>query len=276
MFPGLSSRRSFLQASLVWAGGSLGVRRLIAAEHQGVPWQPIACNGAYGGHLQGVCTDRDRHIFWSFTTHIVKTDSQGRVVKVVKAPSHQGDLCYREGKVYVAVNLGKFNEPAGSADSWVFVFDANTLEELSRHPVPEAVHGAGGMDACEGHFFVVGGLPADIDQNYVFEYDDQFRFQRKHVIPSGQTYRGIQTATYHDDCWWFGCYGQPAELLKTDRQFRLLGKWNFDCALGLTGVAPGQFLVGRGGKSDAGHSGKLLPARVDPRGQLVLAEINKR
>ncbi|MCB1085407.1 MAG: hypothetical protein KDM63_00055 [Verrucomicrobiae bacterium] len=67
---------------------------------------------------------------------------------------HHGDLCFHGGKIFVAVNLGKFNDPKGNADSWVYVYDAANLKELAKHPVPEVFHGAGGMDARDGHFFV--------------------------------------------------------------------------------------------------------------------------
>jgi hypothetical protein len=124
---------------------SVVVLLLTATLQAAAPFQPVACEGAYPKHLQGVCTNGKDAIYWSWTDAIVKTGLDGRIQKKVPAPSHQGDLCHHDGKVYVAVNLGKFNEPAGQADSWVFVFHGNTLEELSRHAVPELVHGAGGM-----------------------------------------------------------------------------------------------------------------------------------
>jgi len=39
------------------------------------------------------------------------------------------------------------------------VFDAADLKLLSKHKIPEVVHGAGGMAYHGGRFFVVGGLP---------------------------------------------------------------------------------------------------------------------
>ena len=56
------------------------------------------------------------------------------------------------------VSKAKFNRPAGEADSWVYVYDADTLVELAKHRVPEVVHGAGGMAWRDGRFFIVGGL----------------------------------------------------------------------------------------------------------------------
>ncbi len=72
--------------------------------------------------------------------------------------NHHGDLCFRDGKLYVAVNLGKFNDPDGNADSWVYVYDAESLKELARHETQEVLYGAGGIGYRDGHFFVVGGF----------------------------------------------------------------------------------------------------------------------
>ena len=219
---------------------------LSAEEPVSMPFKAAVCEGHYSQHLQGVCTDNRNAIYWSFTNTLVKTDSAGKLIEKVPVACHHGDLCYVAGKVYVAVNLGKFNRPAGQADSWVYVYDAVTLVETARHKVAEAVHGAGGIAWAEGHFFVVGGLPAGIKENYVFEYDDQFVFQKKHVIASGYTEMGIQTAVFDGMGWWFGCYGGSPELLKTDLSFKLLGKYKFDCSLGLAPLPTGQFLAARG------------------------------
>src|ERR1017187_4275277 len=133
-------------------------------------FQSTKCEGVYPGHLQGICTDERDAIYWSWTDTLVKTDGRGHVLKQVKVAKHHGDLCFHDGKVYVAVNLGQFNLPAGHADSWVFVYDADTLAELGRHRVPEVMHGAGGIGYHEGRFIVIGGLPVGVKENYLYEY----------------------------------------------------------------------------------------------------------
>ena len=150
----------------------------------------VQCEGAYQHHLQGVCTD-ENSIFWSFTTTLVKTDMNGTLLKQVPVANHHGDLCFHQGKLYVAVNLGKFNDPEGNGDSWVYVYDAETLTEIARHETQEVFHGAGGIGIRDGHFFVVGGLPDDLKENYVYEYDRDFKFLTKHIVKSGHTHLGI-------------------------------------------------------------------------------------
>jgi hypothetical protein len=205
----------------------------------------VTCEGAYQHHLQGICADEDA-IYWSFTTTLVKTDLSGKLRKQVPVANHHGDLCCHDGRLFVAVNLGKFNDPQGNADSWVFVYDANTLQELARHEVQEVFHGAGGIGFRNGHFFIVGGLPEGVEENYVYEYDAKFKFEKKHVVKSGHTHLGIQTATFAHDRWWFGCYGDPKFLLVTDADFRMKGRFEFDCSLGIVGLPEGRLLSATG------------------------------
>lgn len=211
----------------------------------------IICEGEYRHHLQGICVD-ETSIFWCFTTTMVKTDFEGRVQSTVEVANHHGDLCYADGKVYVAVNLGKFNQPAGKADSWVYVYDAKTMEELSRHEVQEVVHGAGAMESRDGKFFVMGGLPEGYEENYVYEYDENFKFVKRHVIASGYTRLGIQTGTFANNRWYFGCYGSPAVLLVTDEKFQLKGRYEYNCSLGIVALPDGRFLSATGGKTAEG------------------------
>jgi hypothetical protein len=244
-----------------------------AAGAPGADLGPVACEGSYPKHLQGVCTDGGDSVFWSFTTQLVKTDRGGKVVKRVEADDHHGDLCFHDGKVYVAVNLGKFNDPAGNADSWVYVYDADDLSLLARHATPEVFHGAGGIAYHDGKFTVVGGLPDDVSENYAYEYDADFRFVQKYALPGGHTHLGIQTAAFADGHWWFGCYGRPKSgaapatppiLLKADASLSQVERFEFDCSLGIVPDGEGKFLVARGGFSkEGGHTGRLVPALAD-------------
>jgi enterochelin esterase-like enzyme len=232
----------------------------------------VTCEGTYPKHLQGVCTDRDS-LFWSFTTTLVKTNLQGKLLKSVPVADHHGDLCLHHGKVFVAVNLGKFNDAAGNADSWIFVYNSQTLEEVARHHIPEVIHGAGGIGFRDNRFWVVGGLPENVPENYVYEYDSAFVFQKRHVIASGHTHLGIQTATFAHDRWWFGCYGTPQILLVTDASFKLLGRYEFDCSLGIEAFSEGRLLSASGKCMPRGQcSGRIRTVTPDSRTGLRLSE----
>lgn len=233
-------------------------------------FENVDCDSRYERHLQGICVD-DEAIYWSFTTQMVKTDRQGKVIKAVPAVSHHGDLCYHDGKVYVAVNLGKFNDPEKRSDNWIYVYDAKDLTLASKHEVPDVVYGAGGMAYHDARFIVIGGLPEGFEENYVYEYDSEFRLVKKHVIKSGYTRLGIQTATYADGHWYFGCYGNV--LLVTDTDFKLKGRYDYNCALGIEALPNGLFLSA-GGKCDKekGCVGWAKLAEADAKAGLKLKD----
>jgi hypothetical protein len=247
----------------VAAGAALLVGRAARGADDPVPFREIPCDGAYPLHLQGACAGGGG-VYWCFTDQLVRTDHAGRVLAKVPVKSHHGDLCYHAGRLHVAVNFGQFNEPAGKADSWVYVYQADTLKEVARHPVPEVVHGAGGMDHHDGRFFVVGGLPVGVKENYVYEYDARYKFQKRHVLASGETVKGIQTACAAGGEWWFGCYGSPPVLLKATGAVKPAGRWDFNASVGLIALGGDRFLVARDtAVPKQGHTAKLLPAVAD-------------
>lgn len=224
----------------------------------------VALGGLYPGHLQGVCTNDRDTVYWSLTDKLVMTDPTGRVLKQVDVASHHGDLCHVDGKLYVAVNLGLFNDPQRRSDSWIHAYDAADLSFMSKHRADAVVYGAGGMTFGDGRFIVVGGLPADIAENYLYEFDPDLAFVRKITLKSGHTHLGIQTAAYHADHWWFGCYGAPEILMKVDRTFSRVQKFVYDCALGIVPLDRDTFLVAKGACSkDRGCVASLAPARLD-------------
>lgn len=231
---------------------------------------PVECEGYYPQHLQGVCIGDDS-IFWCFTTVLVKTDQAGRVLKQIDVATHHGDLCFHDGKVFVAVNFAKFNRAEGGGDSWIYVYSADDLSLVAKHPVPEVFHGAGGIAYHDGKFIVVGGLPPAVEENYAYQYDKDFRFMKRHVLKSGYTLMGIQTAAFADGNWWFGCYGKPSSLLKADESLQKVERFEFDCSVGIVPLGEGRFLVGRDSMSKGnGHKGRLVLAEFDKERRLKL------
>ncbi len=216
----------------------------------------IICEGQYVQHLQGIAGNGVDTLYWSFTTVVVKTDLTGKVQARVEGPYHHGDICLAGDRLYVAWS-NKFNSPG--ADSHVWVYDANDLSLLTKVPVPEVTFGAGGLDHRDGHFFIIGGLPEEYEENYVYEYDGELRYLKTHVLPSGHTNLGIQTACFHDNQWWFGCYTVAGKkgLLRADSNLELVGIYDVSPAFGLVGWGAGRFLV-------AEHFGEQWQAKVVP------------
>ena len=221
----------------------------------------IVCEGKYAGHLQGVCRDGNGDFFWSFTRALVKTNPQGKVLKKIVVPEHHGDVCFTNGKVYCAVNFGAFNHPEGKADNWIYVYAARDLKLLAKHKVPQVKHGAGGIAERNGRFMVVGGLPEGVPENYVYEYDKNFKFIKRHVIQSGWTRLGIQAAAFAQGHWWFACYGSV--LLKVPPKFEVVGKYNFNCGYGvLSGPNNRQLYCADGKSVNGGWDGNIRVVKV--------------
>jgi glycerophosphoryl diester phosphodiesterase len=246
----------------------LGVQRIYTDEPQKLALirsdqETVFCEGIYKQHLQGICVDSEGNIFWSWTGVLVKTDPRGRLLAKAIAPSHQGDLCVKDGNLYVAVNLGKFNQPDNKADSWVFQYDANDLREIRRIPVPELIYGAGGMVSHQDKFFIVGGLPVGSADNTVYEYDQNFKFQKRHLLKSGYTKMGIQTIAQGNGNWWLGCYGEIPVTLQLNESFNLVGKHQIDMSLGVDVLKNGLLIVGNNFKSPMrGHTGYVQKRSV--------------
>ena len=74
--------------------------------------------------------------------------------------------------------------------------------------------------------------------------------------------------------WWFGCYGQPASLLKADPSLQKVQRFEFDCSLGIVPLGGGRFLVARGiFVKDKGYTGRLVMAEAEPvQGLAVIPE----
>ncbi len=245
-------------------------RRLLAIQ-AARRFGPVACEGTYPRHLQGICTDERETIYWSFTDVLVKTDLAGKVLKKVPSPTTTAtSACATAGSMWPSTS-DVFNRPPGEADSWVYVYDAVTLAEIAMDRVPELVHGAGGMAEHDGRFIVVGGLTQGTEENYLYEYDASFTFRKRHVLPSGWTDMGIQTAAFAEGFWWFGCYGTPRVLLKADTSLKLMSRYEFECSLGVAGLPDGRFLIGRGTcRRETGCGGWLLLARMSEKSGLVV------
>ena len=227
---------------------------LLGIIESGLASDRIQCEGTYRHHLQGVCQDPAGNLYWSYTTTLVKTDPVGKVLEKIEVANHHGDLCYADGQLFVAVNYGQFNNPEGHADNEIIVYQAKTLEQQARHKIPQVKHGAGGIAHHDGKFIVVGGLPEGVEVNYLYEYDTSFRFKKRHVLDSGWTHLGIQAAAFAEGVWWFGCYGNA--LLKVSPEFEMLGRYRFDCGLGIEQAMSGGLLTAGGQcTADEGCSG---------------------
>ena len=56
--------------------------------------------------------------------------------------------------------------------------------------------------------------------------------------------------------------GKTPKLLKTDESFKLLGKYDFDCTLGICQLSDDELLIGRK-PGTQNHRGQVLSAKQD-------------
>ena len=213
-----------------------------------LPADGLKCPGGYGGHLQGLATD-GKSIYWSFTVTIVKTDLSGKILATRDAPYHQGDLCVKDGTVYVAVNRGTFKYRKGAV-SEVTAYNADTLEPLKTWTLKDMPHGAGGMTWRDDRFFIVGGLPPSHNRNYVYEYDKDFNLVKRHVLDTGFTLMGIQTAAYEDGRFLFGIYGDkgnPHGVLAVENDLKTFKRYRCGGSVGMLRFGE-RYFIGKTGK----------------------------
>ena len=88
----------------------------------------------------------------------------------------------------------------------LWAYDTRDLSLKEKYPVPELVHGSGGITFHDGRFYVVGGLPPTHVRNYVYEYTPDFTFVKRNVLETGYTVLGIQAAAFVRGQFLFGCY----------------------------------------------------------------------
>ncbi len=213
----------------------------------------VRCEEIYVGsknlnrHKQGMASDYKQFLYWSHNEKLVKSDFSGKILKMVDVPNHHGDLTWYMGNIYVAVNHGEFSTVIGLADNWIYVYDGENLNFIRKMPVPELAYGAGGIGCHHGRLMVVGGVADLCTENYVFEYDLQGNFIKRHTIASGATHLGIQTINYWGGKWYLGCYGPPNNvgLIVTDYEFKILHfDYNVDPAKGNIPIGNNMIIVG--------------------------------
>jgi outer membrane protein assembly factor BamB len=207
----------------------------------------IVCPGMYANHLQGI-TMYDGKIYWSYTTKIICTDIQGKFINTTDAPSHQGDLCAVDGKIYVATNNKKFNK-LNHAENYVYVYDTN-LKFIEKIKIDEMVCGLGGMEYHNGSFYLVGGADPKEPTFRIGKYSKDFKLEKMYYIPVGKSQKGVQTICFGYGKFWLGVYqvkGANEGLWEMDTDFNIVKKHNLGGSVGIvaTNKNEREFIIAR-------------------------------
>lgn len=178
---------------------------LLALQAAGAKPKPIVCEGEYPYHLQGVATD-GTNVYWTFTTVLAKTDWSGKLIgKTSIEKGHMGDLCFRDGKLYVGMNHGRKGGARVGDEVWIY--DAQTLELKEKHSTPEPAWCNNGLDWYGGSFWIITSAPRHSQYNFLYEYTPDFKYRTCILVKSGWTNLGVQTICRKGDVILLGCYG---------------------------------------------------------------------
>ena len=178
----------------------------------------IRCDRDFKYHLQGFDADNDA-IYWSFTDTLCKTDKSGRTLQCIDVPSHHGDCCIHDGKLYISVD----REFAGSKTEkfFVYVYQCSDLSFIERIPM-KTNFGIDGIVFVNGFFYIAEGKPKDDSRAYniLYKYSPDLKKNLETFYVPGKTTYGVQAMTFSGNCFWLGTYGLGTIL--TDRQFNVI------------------------------------------------------
>lgn len=228
-------RRTFLASALAACFGSRAsfARDLKKDEFRSAP-------GAFrdaSAHVQGICCDDDA-LYVVFENYVYKLDWNGDILRSTPAPSHSGDACLANGRLYVSMTTQD-----GSA---LYEYDSELT--LLRKLKLERCPGCDGVEFFNGRFYIGGPSTAEPHRkNLVLIYDAEFNFVGQGDVDfGGATVYGPQSITSARDRLLFAFYPEkeddPTTLRSawTDANLRTLGASALDGANGWA-VAPKRF-----------------------------------
>lgn len=214
--------------------------------------EEIVCEGSYPGHIQGLDID-ERHIYWSFTTTLVKTDREGRIQKTATVPYHHGGITVFDGKVFCAFMPGRK----------IKVYKASDLSFLRDHDVPEVRGFPGGIDYHLGHFYVAEGTRNSVFPE-VYKYDKNFKHVKTYTIPLN-LHIGIQTIGRFNGAWWLGIYDPAHPTVMLDDDFHVLAtRHDLLTAYGVKDWTADTMVTGLSLSKDKKYQGKALLRQIVP------------
>lgn len=242
----------------------------------------LVCAAAFGGangdgtvrftgesfkrHMQGLAAAADR-IYWSHTDRLAVTDTAGSYIKLVEADYHHGDICINGGKLYAAVNKGKFNRESG-AENFVYVYDLD-LNLLEVVPIDFMPQGLGAIEFSDGSFYLGGGALKDAKTFKIYKCSKDFKLEKVFEIPAYDSELGVQTICSCGGFFWFGCYMRSGKefLWKLDKNLRVLGRFNNFAALGISRMPAesDRLIIGRTKKGESGLFDTAEISRLEPK-----------
>ena len=197
------------------------------------------------GHLQDVCFDGRRFLYWAHTKELYKTDLEGNVLKKVSVDGHHAGLEVKGDRLYVAVCSMQSKTKGQTTPKCrltVGEYDADTLALVKMH-VTGINDRAGSLTILDDGTFLVGCLrPRDIAPTQVrfHHLDGDFKLIRSHVVDNVPVRLGIEVMKRRGKAVYLGMYcidkdRKPLEFdtVRLDGDFRETGRGKLGCGTGL-------------------------------------------
>ena len=164
------------------------------------------------GHLQEVCFDGERFLYWAHTRALYKTDLEGRVLATAAVQDHHAGLEAKGGRLFVAV-CPMQNKTGGRTTPecrlTVGEYDADSLALVRMH-VTDINDRAGSLAILPDGTFLVGCLrPRDILPTQVrfHHLDGNFNLIKSHVLDNVPVKLGIEVIKRRGSDVFLGVYG---------------------------------------------------------------------
>ena len=204
------------------------------------------------GHLQDVCYDGGRFLYWAHTKALYKTDLSGNVVKMVSVDGHHAGLEVKNGRLFVAVcpMQGKTKgKTTPECRLTVGEYDADTLALVKMHTT-DINDRAGSLAILADGTFLVGCLrPQDILPSQVrfHHLDKDFKLIKSHVLDNVPVKLGIEILKRRGSDVYLNMYGVDKnkkslgfDAIRLDANFREAVRGKLGGATGL--VFDGEFV----------------------------------
>ena len=214
------------------------------------------------GHLQEVCFDGERFLYWAHTKELYKTDLEGRVLATAAVKGHHAGLEVKDGRLFVAVcpmqgKTGGRTTP--ECRLAVGEYDADTLALVRMH-VTDINDRAGSLAILPDGTFLVGCLrPPDILPTQVrfHHLDKDFNLIKSHVLDNVPVKLGIEVIKRRGNDIFLDMYGVDKDdrslgfdAVRLGPDFRENARGRLGGAMGL--VFDGDFAWTAWSRKDAG------------------------
>ncbi len=147
-----------------------------------------------GNHVQGFCAD-DNAIYVAQMIQLTKFDWKGKFIKKIDAPSHTGDICLYNGKLYAAVCAWGPNVPKDAPKGSIYEYDTD-LNFIRKVDFKQGLDGIAAIDGVLYAGYGPNPMKGHLTNRFVRVEAKTFKtIDIKEVCYGAKTAFGCQNAT---------------------------------------------------------------------------------